>query len=160
MRHSQQIEELMKVAKVTPVTNQVESTPFFPQKKLLDVCGKHGITLTAYSPFGGSPQPQPDGTFKDKNVKVALLSHPMVKGLADKYGKTVQQILLKFHTARGVITIPKTVSKERIRTNVNIFDFDLTKEEINSLESLANGERSCIPDILIGHKNYPFVLDE
>lgn len=150
----------MKVAKVVPVTNQVECTPFLPQKKLLEVCGKYGIILTAYSPFGGSPQPQTDGTFKDKDVKIALLSHPTVKGVADKYGKTVQQVLLKFHTGRGVITIPKTVSKERMADNIDIFDFDLTDEEIKSLESLANGERSCIPVILIGHKNYPFVLDE
>jgi len=155
--NTKQIEELMKTAKVTPVTNQVECTPFLPQTKLQKVCAQHEITLTAYSPFGGSPKPQSDGTLKDQDITLALRTHPIIKELADKYGKTVYQILLKFHTSRGVIVIPKTVTKERIIQNADIFDFELADEEIKSLEALGNGGRSVIPTPLIGHQKYPFV---
>lgn len=147
--NSRQIEELMRVAKVVPVTNQVESTPFLPQKKLIDVCRRHGIVITAFSPFGG-PQ-----SFETDH-RVSLLQHPTIKEIADKHGKNISQVLLRFHIDRGLSVIPKSTTKERIKGNAAIWDFQLTQEEIASLESLSNGSRICAPAQLRGHPNWPW----
>ena len=88
-----QIETLMRTASIKPVVNQVESHPLLPQQKLLSVCQKHDILLTAYSPFAGSPTPQADGSLIASDMKAKLFESEMTKGLAAKYKKTVAQIL-------------------------------------------------------------------
>ena len=152
--NTKQIEKLLSVCKIKPSVNQVESTPFLNQEKLKAVCDKYGIVLTAYSPFGGSPKAK-DGQLIPHEVKVGLWENPTIKSLATKYGKSVGQILLKFHVQRGVMVIPKSVTKERIIENANIFDFELTPEEMASLIALNTGVRSIYPEGLSPCKNFP-----
>jgi len=151
--NSEQIERLLAVAKIKPVTNQVECHPYLAQVELKKFCEERGITLTAYSPLGNPGSQVNTASDKDK-----LLKEPVVNRLAEKYGKNVGQILLKFQAQRGVIVIPKSVSLERIRTNIQIFDFELTPDEIRELESLDRGYRSCQFDVFNIPKltNYPF----
>ena len=137
-----QIEELVSTARIKPVTNQVECHPLLPQNKLLEVCQKHGIILTAYSPFGGNPRPQADGSFAESDVKKKLFTNEMLKSLAEKYKKSESQILLKFHIKRGCAVIPKSVKKERILQNIDIFDFDLTDDEVKELSSWPDTVRN------------------
>jgi len=159
--NSQQIEELLKTAKVKPVVNQVECHPFLSQRKLLDFCAARGITLTAYSPLGGSPVDVEQAKTREANanyaVRQGLFENPLILELAKKYGKSAGQILLKYQTSRGVIAIPKSVTKSRIVENANIFDFEFTKDEQQRLEELNQNLRYVHVRQFFGqHKNYPF----
>jgi len=151
--NSQQIDRLVNAATIKPVTNQVECHPYLAQKQLKKFCEERGITLTAYSPLGN-----PGSTANTKADKGQLLKDPTILRLAQKYGKNVGQILLKFQAQRGVIVIPKSVNLDRIITNIQIFDFDLTPEEITELESLDRNYRSCLFDVfsIPNHPKYPF----
>jgi aldehyde reductase len=151
--NSIQIERLLSAATIKPVTNQVECHPYLAQKQLKKFCEDRGITLTAYSPLGN-----PGSTANTKADKGQLLKDPTVLKLAQKYGKNVGQILLKFQVQRGIIVIPKSVHLDRIISNIQIFDFDMTPEEIKQLESLDRNYRSCLFDVfnIPKHPVYPF----
>jgi len=150
---SKQIERLLGSAKIKPVTNQVEIHPYLAQKKLKKFCEERGIILTAYSPLGNPGSQASDLPDKDR-----LLKDPVVNRLAKKYNKNVGQILLKFQAQRGVIVIPKSVSLDRIKSNIQIFDFEMTAEEIAELEALDRNYRSCVFDVaeIPSLPNYPF----
>lgn len=137
--NSQQIDRLLASATIKPVTNQVECHPYLSQKKLIKFCADRGITVTAYSPLGN-----PGSQFNKEDPKRGcLLREPLVTNLAQKYNKNVGQILLRFQVQRGVIVIPKSVTQERIVSNINIFDFELTPDEMDKLEALDCNYRTC-----------------
>lgn len=137
--NSVQIDKLLASAKITPVTNQVECHPYLAQVALKKFCEERKITITAYSPLGN-----PGSVVNTASDKGQLLKEPLVLKLAEKYGKNVGQILIKFQAQRGVIVIPKSVSVERLRSNIQVFDFELTADEISQLEALDRGYRSCL----------------
>lgn len=151
--NTKQIERLVGASTIKPVTNQVEIHPYLAQTVLKKFCEARGVTLTAYSPLGNPGSQAHTGSDKDR-----LLKDPVVIKLADKYKKNVGQILLKFQAQRGIIVIPKSVNFDRIKSNIQIFDFELTPGEITELESLDRNYRTCdfnmasIPDL----PNYPF----
>jgi aldehyde reductase len=151
--NSVQIDRLLSVATIKPVTNQVECHPYLAQVGLKQFCAERGITLTAYSPLGN-----PGSVVNTKSDKGQLLKEPLVIALAEKYGKNVGQILIKFQIQRGIIVIPKSVNIHRIISNIQIFDFELTPQEIASLESLDRDYRSCLFDVknVPNHPHYPF----
>lgn len=153
--NTQQIEELMKVATIKPIINQVESTPFLAQNKLKEVCDKYKIHLTAYSPLGQSARQNKDGTWARHPIRAALFNNEIIKSIAEKHSKSVSQILLKFHTERGISVIPKSVNKGRIAENMNIFDFTLDDGDMKSLATLNIGWRSILNIPLSGSKFYP-----
>ena len=154
--NTRQLKELLEVAKIKPVNNQVECTPYLPQKKLIAFAKEHGITITAYSPFGGGPKETGGANLEETAVRKSLWEEEPVKTLAAKYNKTVNQILLRFHVERGVIVIPKTVTPSRLVENADIFDFSLSAEDLALLDSMENGRRSVSLDLLKSAKNYPF----
>lgn len=151
--NTQQIERLLGAATIKPVTNQVEIHPYLAQVQLKKFCDEKGITLTAYSPLGNPGSQVNTGSDKDR-----LLKDVVVNRLADKYKKSPGQILLKFQAQRGIIVIPKSVSVDRIQSNIQIFNFEMTADEITELESLNRNYRTCgfdaagVPDL----PNYPF----
>jgi len=114
------LEEMKKYAKIPPAVNQVEFHPFLYQKELLKYCKENGIQLEAHSPFA-------EGT-GEENEKV--------NSIAEKHGKTSSQILLRWSMQHGVIPIPKSVHKERIQENIQVFDFKLSGKEMRILDSL------------------------
>lgn len=154
-----QLETLCSGCRIKPVMNQVESTPLLPQTRTLEVCKKHGIVMTAFSPFGGSLVPM-FGNMIASGPRQKLWDSPVLKQIADKYGKSVNQILLKFHVQRGVAVVAKTVSKERVKQNLDIFDFEMTEEEMESLLELATGERMLMIKKLLSSKYNPYADDE
>ncbi|XP_037032803.1 aldo-keto reductase AKR2E4-like [Bradysia coprophila] len=157
--NAKQIDETIKVAEIKPVVNEVESHPLLNQSKLQAHCESRGIKLIAYSPLGGTPRKSDmSTTVTDQNVRNQLVNNDLVKKLAEKYGKSPAQILIKYHPARGLIVIPKSVTKERIEQNANIFDFDLTEQEIEQLNALHNGTRYLHfkTSSIVNHKNFPF----
>ena len=135
-----QIETLLRTARIKPVVNQVESHPLLPQEKLLAFCRKNGVIVAAFSPFGGSPRPMNRASDLENEIRGRLFTSEIISKLAEKYNKS-KQILLKFHVARGMAVIAKSVTKESIAANMEIFDLDLTQEELQSLRSIETGQR-------------------
>lgn len=151
--NSKQIDRLLASATIKPVTNQVEVHPYLAQVQLKKFCEDRGIVLTAYSPLGN-----PGSQANSLDNKDRLLKDPVVNKLAKKYNKNAGQILLKFEAQRGIIVIPKSVSEDRIRSNIQIFDFNMTADEIKELEALDRNYRTCTFDVfsIPSHPVYPF----
>lgn len=119
------LEDLLPDAEITPMVNQMEFHPYLVQQNLLDFCDRHGIQYEAWSPL----------------MKGKIFEIPELVALADKYRKTVVQIVLRWNLQKGVVTIPKSVKKERIISNADIFDFELSTEDMTGIDALDRGER-------------------
>ena len=106
---------------VKPVVNQVESHPYLTQRNLLNFCKKLKVAMVAYCPLmrGGKDQKQPLGD------KIDYMAEPTLKELAQKYAKTIPQIVLNYQITRGVGVIPKTEKADHLNDNFNITDFEL-----------------------------------
>ncbi|MGE6573677.1 aldo/keto reductase [Paenibacillus xylanexedens] len=126
----QHLEELRKHAKILPMINQIETHPEFPQNELRAYMDKHQILHEAWGPLG-------------QGNKV-LLQHPVLKEIADHHRKTVAQVILRWHLERGVILIPKSSNPKRIRENSEIFDFELSAEDMEKISCLNSGKRYSI----------------
>jgi diketogulonate reductase-like aldo/keto reductase len=116
----EQLTSLLKTAKMIPAMNQVESHPKVNQKELLDYCSKHGIHLTAYSPLGAGN----------------LITDPTIVEIGKKHNKSAAQVMIRWQIQRGVVAIPKSTKKERIKENIEVFDFSLTDDEMKTLENM------------------------
>ncbi|WCR28760.1 aldo/keto reductase [Paenibacillus thiaminolyticus] len=123
------LEDLMKDAEIIPVVNQVEFHPLLNQKELRDFTKKHGIQLEAWSPL----------------MQGELLNHPLLKEIADKYGKSIAQVILRWDLQHGVVTIPKSTKEHRIVENASLFDFELSPEDMDRIDGL-NENRRIGPD--------------
>jgi methylglyoxal/glyoxal reductase len=118
--------ELLESSSVVPAINQVEFSPFLYQKQLLDYCGKHKIQLEAYSPL----------------TQGEKLNHPVVHRIAGKHSKTSAQVLIRWGMQHDLVTIPKSVKEERIKENSEVFDFNLTLDDMKALDSLNENFRN------------------
>ncbi|XP_020804586.1 aldose reductase isoform X2 [Drosophila serrata] len=152
--NKRQIERILAVAKIVPATNQVECHPYLQQKKLIEYCRSKGITITAYSPLGSPNRPWA------KAGDPVILEEPKIKELAAKKNKTTGQILIRYQIQRGNIVIPKSVTKERIESNFQVFDFELTPEEVKIIETFECNGRLVAIEALFGHPHHPFENDE
>jgi len=156
--NSEQIEDVLKKGTIKPVTNQVECHPYLSQSKLLKFCSERGITITAYSPLGSPDRPWA------KPGEVNLLDDPKIKEIGARYGKSPAQVVIRWQIQRGVIVIPKSVNPGRIEENGNVFDFSLTHEEMEHINSFNCDGRIIVP-MLNGrqrdasHKHYPFNIE-
>lgn len=119
------LEDLLSEAKIVPAVNQVEFHPYLTQKDLLRYCREKGIQLEAWSPLGQGN----------------LLEHEILQGIAAKYGKTVAQVILRWDLQLGVVTIPKSVREARIIENADVFDFQLSAEDIQAIDELNRNQR-------------------
>lgn len=120
------LEDLMSDANVVPMVNQMEFHPYLVQQELIDFCNKNTIQYEAWSPF----------------MVGKVFELDFCKDLAKKHGKSVAQIILRWNLQKGVIPIPKSVNKDRIAANAEIFDFELSKEDVAYLDSLDRDERT------------------
>ncbi|XP_025416690.1 alcohol dehydrogenase [NADP(+)]-like [Sipha flava] len=145
-----QLKDILEIATIKPVVNQVECHPYLTQNKLMEFCENNNIFLTAYGPLG-SPKRSWAGPEED-----AILDEPVVKQVAEKYKKTNAQILIKFQIQRGIIVIPKSSNPKRQKENFDVWDFELSKEDINSLESLNKNARYFEFNTAKHLKDYPF----
>ncbi|XP_006907000.1 1,5-anhydro-D-fructose reductase [Pteropus alecto] len=127
-----------------PLTNQIECHPYLAQKNLISFCQSRGVSVTAYRPLGGSSE------------GVDLMDDPVIQSIARKHQKSPAQILVRFQVQRNVIVIPKSVNPKRILENIQVFDFELTEQEMNDLLGLDRNLRLCAFDTTKNHKDYPF----
>ena len=115
------IETLMKTATVKPMVNQLKLCPGITQPQTVKYCKEHGILVEAYSPFG-------TGT---------VFGNETIKTLAAKYGKSIGQICLKWSLQMGFLPLPKSANPMRIKENSEIFDFELTQEDMDRIAGLV-----------------------
>ena len=125
--HQHHIEEILRVCNVKPVVNQVEIHPLFTQKPLIEYCKSQGIQVEAYSPIAQN---------NDR-----LRRNRVLNGLAAKYGKSIYQIMLRWHIENGVIPIPRSTNDNRMKQNIDVFDFSLTKEEVMAIDGININSR-------------------
>ncbi|NRD76842.1 aldo/keto reductase [Bacillus sp. BRMEA1] len=123
--HIHHLEDLMKDANINPMVNQVEYHPRLTQKALQAFCGEHGIQLEAWSPL----------------IQGQLLDSSILQEIADRYHKTIPQIIVRWDLQNGVVTIPKSTKEHRIVENANVFDFELTKEDMQRIDELNRDNR-------------------
>jgi len=121
------LNDLLASSNTIPAVNQVEFHPFLYQQKLLEYCQGHGIQLEAYSPL----------------TRGERLNHPKVVEIAKKDLRTPAQILIRWAVQHSVVAIPKSVRNERILENSRVFDFTLSTNEMNALDSLNEDFRTC-----------------
>ncbi|WP_309122262.1 aldo/keto reductase [Paenibacillus sp.] len=119
------LEDLLSVARIKPMVDQVEFHPRLTQKPLLRFSREQGIQLEAWSPL----------------MQGELLEHPTLLELAAKYGKSVAQIILRWDVQHGVVTIPKSTKEHRIVENAALFDFALSEEDMNRIDGLNQDVR-------------------
>ncbi|WP_420603443.1 aldo/keto reductase [Flagellimonas sp.] len=119
------LEDLLTSANIVPMVNQMEFHPYLVQQKLIDFCHTKGIQYEAWSPM----------------MQGNIFDLPQLKELANKYGKTVAQIVLRWDLQKGVITIPKSSKKERIVSNADIFDFELSETDVQLMDNLDRQQR-------------------
>ncbi|KAI1730414.1 aldo/keto reductase family domain-containing protein [Ditylenchus destructor] len=160
--NAEQIERIMKVAKV-PIHNlQVELHLNFAQFELQEVCKKHNISLCAYAPLGSPGRVNvkpPPGVKLTWPESLEPLKSEVVLRLADKYKKTPAQVLLRHLIQRDIVVIPKSINPERIKENFQVFDFKLTSDEVLELNKQPQVQRLFLQDFMEGHPEDPFKSD-
>ncbi|WP_339178168.1 glyoxal/methylglyoxal reductase [Bacillus sp. FSL R5-0560] len=119
------LEELLKDAEIKPMVNQVEFHPRLTQKELRDYCKAQGIQLEAWSPL----------------MQGQLLDNDVLTQIAEKYNKSVAQVILRWDLQHEVVTIPKSIKEHRIIENADIFDFELSQEDMDKIDALNQDER-------------------
>lgn len=126
--HKQHFEALEKVMTIKPAVNQIESNLYFHNQELIDYCNSLGIAVEVWSPLGGQNGNQ--------------MADPVIVDIANKHKKSPAQVIIRWHMQRGVIVIPKSVHKERIESNFDVFDFTLSEEEMNQIKAIDKNQRS------------------
>ncbi|XP_035162647.3 aldo-keto reductase family 1 member C3 isoform X1 [Callithrix jacchus] len=137
--------------KYKPVCNQVECHPYINQRKLLDFCKSKDIVLVAYSALGSQRHKQ----WVDQNSPV-LLEDPVLCALAKKHKRSPALIALRYQLQRGVVVLAKSYNEQRIRENMQVFEFQLTPEDMKAIDSLDRNLRYFNGAGFAGHPNFPF----
>lgn len=137
--NTQSLFDLLTYAKITPATNQIELHPYLQQDSLVNFCKHLGIVLTAYSPLGSY------GASIEEH-KPLILEDKHILDIAKKHKKTPGQILLRWAIQRGTIAIPKSTTPEHIRKNIEIFDFELSVEDLSLIKTLEQRIRFINPE--------------
>lgn len=122
--------DFCETVKVIPTVNQVELHPFFQQGKALELMKEYGVVPEAWGPFAEG--------------KHGIFTHPVLTAIGKKHGKTAAQVALRWNVQRGVVVIPKSVHKERMEQNMDIWDFSLTGEEMAEIAKLDLGHSEIV----------------
>lgn len=123
--HVHHLKDLMADAEIRPMVNQVEYHPHLAQTELLEFCKAEGIQMEAWSPL----------------KQGELLSEPTIVEIAESHGKSPAQVILRWDLQNGVVTIPKSIKEHRIVENADVFNFELSSEDMDRLNSLNKDER-------------------
>ncbi|XP_045770624.1 uncharacterized protein LOC123871092 [Maniola jurtina] len=141
--NASQVDRIITNSRVWPAVNQVEVNPTLTQEALVTHCQELGVAVMAFSPFGfvvsrkrpDAPPPRADD--------------PVLVQMANKYKKSVGQIVLRYLIDRGLVPIPKSVNKKRLAENIDLFDFSLTKEEVQLINRFNKNKRSLTHTIVV-----------
>lgn len=130
------LQNLMEHATVMPAVNQIELHPYFPQHELREFAKSNNIAIESWSPIGGK-----GGTGGNSNHDLPLLEQPVLLTIGEKYSKTPAQIVIRWHIQNGLIVIPKSVHEDRIIQNIDVFDFELSLDDMKAIDGLETGKR-------------------
>lgn len=130
------LDRLAENSEVVPALNQVELHPYFSQPEVRAYDAQHDVVTQAWSPLGGADR---YGTKNETGRDI--FSDPAVTDAAQAHGRTPAQVILRWHLQIGNAAIPKSVTASRIVENFNVFDFELTADEVESINALNTGER-------------------
>lgn len=119
------LEQIFDQCEIKPMVNQIELHPLLSQQELRAFCKQHGIQVEAWSPI----------------ARGRILDHPTLQSIAEKYKKTVAQVILRWHLQQDIIIIPKSITPERIKENAQIFDFQLSDADMKQIDGLNQNER-------------------
>ncbi|XP_068623937.1 aldo-keto reductase AKR2E4-like isoform X1 [Battus philenor] len=148
--NSEQLGRILSNCEIKPVVNEIEVNPTLTQVPLVSYCRSVGVEVMSYSPFGfmvsRNKLDTPPPKFDD----------PDLVKIAQKYGKSTSQIVLRYLIDRGTIPIPKSTNKERIKKNIDIFDFQLNEDEVATINKFNKNQRVIEFDDWKNHPNYPF----
>ncbi|XP_050359244.1 aldo-keto reductase AKR2E4-like isoform X2 [Nymphalis io] len=148
--NKEQLQRVLQEGSIKPVVIQIEIHPQIIQKELVDYAQSQDIVVMGFSPFGslvmryGMQFPGPK------------LDNPVLMEIANKYKKTTPQVVLRWLVDRNIIPIPKTTKHKRLEENINIFDFELTSEEIAMINRFDSKTRYTFPSFWQTHPHYPF----
>ena len=116
----QHLEALLKDIDIPPMINQIEYHPGFMQKETVEYCKKNNIIIEAWSPLGSG----------------SMLDNEQLKEIANKYNKSVAQICIKWCLQNGIVTLPKSTNKDRIKENINVYNFNISTDDMNFINSM------------------------
>ena len=128
------LDDLGELTSVVPAVNQIEVHPYFSQPDVRAANAERGIITQAWSPIGGITSYRGDAT-------KSTFTDPVIVGIGEQYGKTAAQVMLRWQLQLGHSVIPKSVRRERIAENFDVFDFSLTQVEIDAIDALDTGKR-------------------
>lgn len=131
------LERLMAETEVVPAVNQIQLSPVITRTAEREFNAKHGIITESYSPLGGSG--------------ASLLGAPLLAQLGEKYDKTPAQLVLRWHIQQGLVVIPKSGDPERMRENLDVFDFALDPQDLAEIAILDDGPGAGNDSDLAGH---------
>jgi 2,5-diketo-D-gluconate reductase A len=144
---------LLAESSVVPAVNQIEVHPYFRQSELLAVGAEHGILSQAWSPIGGI-------TFYRDGSHGSTLQDPTIGEIAAVHGKTPAQVMLRWHLQQGRQVIPKSVTPSRIAENFDVFDFELTGDQLAAIDALDTGVRGGPEPSRITRENFGIQIPE
>jgi 2,5-diketo-D-gluconate reductase A len=131
------LDRLITETQVAPDVNQIELNPYVARVSVREFHERHGIVTESWSPVGGSSN--------------AVLNHGVITRIASDHGRTPAQVVLRWHVQSGLVAVPKSSHPERIRENLQVFDFELTEEEMARIGALDEGEAAATDSDAYGH---------
>ncbi|XP_037898106.1 aldo-keto reductase family 1 member B1-like [Glossina fuscipes] len=137
--NKEQIQRILDISTVRPVILQIECHPYLTQHKMIDYCRKNKIVVISYSPLGAPARPWA------LRGEQRLLDDKMLEKLSVKYNKTPAQILIRYQIQRGNVVIPKSVTKARIISNFDVFEWSLEEKDVKDLDRMLSITRMCEP---------------
>ncbi|GAA1445930.1 aldo/keto reductase [Nocardiopsis tropica] len=147
------LDRLLSGAGTVPAVNQIEVHPYFRQSELLEYDRERGILNQAWSPIGGI-------TFYRDGSKGSTLEDPVIGKIADAHGRTPAQVMLRWHIQQGRQVIPKSVTPSRIAENFDVFDFELTGEQLAAVDALDTGIRGGPEAADVTRENFGIEIPE
>ncbi|MDO5398984.1 MAG: aldo/keto reductase [bacterium] len=128
--YPERLADFCETVEITPMVNQIELHPFFQQTKALEFMKEYGVVPEAWGPFAEG--------------KYGLFTHPVLSEIGKKYGKSAAQVALRWNVQRGVVVIPKSVHKDRMEQNIDIWDFALSDEDMKEIAKLDTGRSDIV----------------
>lgn len=128
--YPERLADFCETVEITPMVNQIELHPFFQQQNALDLMKEYGVVSEAWGPFAEG--------------KYGIFTHPVLSEIGKKYGKTAAQVALRWNVQRGVVVIPKSVHKDRMEQNFDIWDFALSDEDMQKISALDTGRSEIV----------------
>lgn len=164
-----QVQRVLDNCSVKPVMNQVECHPYLNQKELIEWSHARGVELTAYSPLGSPDRPwAKEGdpllmeVSDDARTRSPLSNlsngpqEPAITAIAARHNKSPAQVLIRYQVQHNVVVIPKSVTESRIKENMNVFDFELSADDMKAIDAFNRGHRFLGLEHMVNHKYYPF----